>query len=172
MGHLGSDGSSDFDDDGVTDLVEYQKRLNPSSLDSDGDGVQDGTEMGYTAGDVAPDTDTEIFRPDLDPATTTDPLISDTDGDTFDDGLEDADGNGRVDLKEYDPKAADSHPGMKGDVNGENNIELHDALTACKIAAGTDPGFQVFQSADSNGDGKIGMEDACFILNQISESFE
>ncbi len=172
LGHLGSDGSSDFDDDGVTDLVEYQKRLNPSSLDSDGDGIQDGTEMGYTADDVAPDTDTEIFRPDLDPTTTTDPLVSDTDGDTFDDGFEDADSNGRVDLKEYDPKAADSHPGMKGDVNGENNIELHDALTACKIAAGTDPGFQVFQSADSNGDGKIGMEDACYILNQISESLE
>ena len=46
-------------------------------------------------------------QPDLDPITTTDPLLADSDGDGRNDGVEDANHNGAIDLGESDPNTFD-----------------------------------------------------------------
>jgi YD repeat-containing protein len=109
---------ADSDDDGIPDGLEDKNRngivdpgeTDPCNPDTDGDGIQDGTELGYTTPVPDPDgpgpmkgTDIAIFQPDLDPATTTNPLLKDTDGDGIDDGVEDANRNGRVDAGESSP---------------------------------------------------------------------
>lgn len=84
-----NDGDEDFDEDGLTNLEEFENKTNPYIDDTDGDGLLDGDEV-KTHG--------------------TDPLIADTDGDDLDDGdeiilgtnplAEDTDGNGVIDSKE------------------------------------------------------------------------
>jgi hypothetical protein len=108
----------DTDDDGIADGVEDNNQngildsgeTDPCDPDSDGDNIQDGTETGVTAPITDPDgggplkgTDSGFFIPDADPSTTTNPLIEDTDFDGVDDGQEDRNYNGRVDLGERDP---------------------------------------------------------------------
>ncbi|MDA3896745.1 MAG: DUF1566 domain-containing protein [Desulfobacteraceae bacterium] len=167
FGHIESDGSEDSDDDGVSDLAEYQQNINPNKTDSDEDGIQDGTELGYTLLDICPDTDIGVFLPDIDPSSTTDPEIADTDGDTFDDGFEDINHNGQIDVGEYDPNNPGSFPGMMGDIDGEMNLNLRDAVLALQIAAGLDVGQSIFLTADVNGDGKVGLEEAIYIMEKI-----
>ena len=84
-----SDGAEDADDDGLTNLKEYQLGTNPTNEDSDNDGLKDGEEV-------------NIYK--------TDPLKKDTDGDTLSDGddvalgfsplLKDTDNNGILDCDE------------------------------------------------------------------------
>ena len=84
-----SDGAEDADDDGLTNLKEYQLGTNPTNEDSDSDGLKDGEEV-------------NIYK--------TDPLKKDTDGDTLSDGddvalgfsplLKDTDNNGILDCDE------------------------------------------------------------------------
>lgn len=97
----------DTDDDGIWDGRELQWLLNPLSADTDNDGIQDGTEIGLTCemvmqamSNVKPGikgTDFNKFQPDLDPTCTTNPRNADSDGGGVVDGLEDCNGNGRVD---------------------------------------------------------------------------
>ena len=92
------DGSEDATADGATTLGETR----PDAADTDGDGLGDGLERGLAAPE-GDDTDLALFAPDADPATTTDPLDADTDDGSVFDGVEDANGNGRVDAGERDP---------------------------------------------------------------------
>jgi len=82
------------------------------------------------------------------------------------DGMEDYDGDGISDLSEYlnetDPTV------MQGDVNGDKEIDLKDAVTALQISTGISPTSVLKNEADINGDGRIGMEEAIFILISIS----
>jgi hypothetical protein len=102
---------ADTDDDGLGDGVEDANangavdagETSPCVADSDGDGLLDGTERGLTAADIGADTDPAVFVADADPATTTDPLAADSDRDCIDDGIEDANRNGRIDDGESDP---------------------------------------------------------------------
>ena len=100
----------DSDDDGLVDQREDVNldgaidpgETDPSSADSDSDNLLDGTERGKSH--ATGDTLTSVFIPDADPATTTDPLLADSDGGGMEDGKEDLDGNGAVDLPhELDP---------------------------------------------------------------------
>ena len=108
---------ADSDDDGVADGVEDANQngvmdsgeTNPLVADTDGDGILDGTECGVSAPVPDPDgdgpmsgTDSGVFIADADPDTITDPLDSDSDDDLVNDGVEDADHNGRVDPGEAD----------------------------------------------------------------------
>jgi hypothetical protein len=120
----------DSDDDGVRDGAEGQScrncadarptddadgdlAINALDADADGDGLFDGTELGIReplgGGGAAPfaylgtDLAAGHFRADDDPATATDPNLRDTDGDRLDDGVEDADRDGRLDSGESDP---------------------------------------------------------------------
>ncbi len=92
----------DSDDDGILDGDEnLTDTTSPLLLDTDGDLLQDGTESGVVVG--ASGTDPLVFMPDADPLTVTDPLLRDTDGGQFRDGYEDVNSNGAFELGETDP---------------------------------------------------------------------
>lgn len=84
-----NDGDEDFEEDGLTNLEEFENKTNPYINDTDGDGLSDGDEV-KTYG--------------------TNPLVADTDGDGLDDSdeiilgtnplVQDTDGNGVIDSKE------------------------------------------------------------------------
>jgi hypothetical protein len=57
----------------------------------------------------------------------------------------------------------------KGDVDNSGNITLQDAIMAIRITSGMTAGDQVFSSADINGDNKIGVAEAIYILQCISD---
>lgn len=82
FGDLSRDGTLDFDNDGLTDLAEWQEKTRPNNADSDGDGLTDGEEVNTYA---------------------TDPLDRDSDDDGFDDQEELVAGT--------DPNNAGSKPG-------------------------------------------------------------
>lgn len=70
-----SDAANDLDNDGATNLKEYQMGTDPTNPDTDGDGLKDGVE-----------TKTGVWVSAND--TGTDPLKADTDGDGLSDGVE------------------------------------------------------------------------------------
>lgn len=84
-----NDGNEDFDEDGLTNLEEFENETDPYIADTDSDGLSDGDEV-KTHG--------------------TNPLVADTDGDGLDDGdeiilgtiplVQDTDGDGIIDSKE------------------------------------------------------------------------
>ena len=166
---------ADTDDDGIPDGREDANRNNvvdsgetdPCNIDSDNDGIQDGTELGVTTGH-ATDTALGIFQLDLDPSSTTNPLLADTDGDGFDDGVEDTNHNGRVDAGESDPNDKYSAPIPDGDINGDGILNLTDAILALQITTGINPGQTIYKAADVKGDGKIGVEEAVYILEKVA----
>lgn len=114
---------ADTDDDGVPDGMDPM----PFDPDTDGDLVLDGTEMSIVdpvlAGGTAPytyegtDVSAGNFVADADPSTGTDPLMVDTDFDTIEDGVEDANHNGRIDSGETDPNDATDPPVGCSDAN-------------------------------------------------------
>lgn len=58
---------------------------------------------------------------------------------------------------------------MPGDIDGNGDVDLHDALIGLKIIASVDLGSQtVVMGADVNGDEKIGIEDVIYILIKVS----
>ncbi len=127
---------ADMDDDGMSDFYEDQFAITDATLtDTDGDGLQDGCEIGWLSS-AAPGvsgvlmipfggTHPGVFTPDTDPATTTEPLEPDTDIDGLDDGEEDADHDGAVDVGETDPNDPDSDDDTFNDGD--------------EVAAGSDP---------------------------------
>ncbi|MEQ8273996.1 MAG: DUF4215 domain-containing protein [Deltaproteobacteria bacterium] len=137
---------ADTDDDGIADGAEAGFGTDPANPDSDGDGILDGVEVsatpvsgGVTAGGTPFAGTAPTFVPDVDPTTQTDPANADTDGGGVPDGVEDADGNGRIDPGETDPNDP-TDDGFDSDGDGvPNGVEL---------VIGTDP-----QDADTDGDG-------------------
>ncbi len=55
-----------------------------------------------------------------------------------------------------------------GDVSGDGEITLSDAILVLKNMVGMDASSAVNKCADSNGDGKIGLADMVFILREIT----
>ncbi len=103
---------ADADDDGIPDgheiagagLLSEFGPTDPTNPDSDDDGIRDGTEVGsqgvvgfVTQYGIVTLGSGPVFQRDLDAETTTDPKNRDVDGDGLSDGLEDGNGNGRVD---------------------------------------------------------------------------
>ena len=144
----------DSDDDGVRDGAEVEPgedadgdgRPNVLDEDSDDDGLFDGTEQGVTTAIDDTDTSAGFFVPDEDPDSVTDPTRADTDGDQLDDGTEDANRNGRVDLGESDPNDPTSTVGCTP------AMECPDGLVcsgnACRNPAGPDAGLVCTALAD------------------------
>ena len=56
---------------------------------------------------------------------------------------------------------------LPGDMDGNGNPNLADAILALQIAAGMDPSQNIYKSADVNGDGKIGIEEAVYVLEKV-----
>lgn len=55
---------------------------------------------------------------------------------------------------------------LPGDCDGNGVVDLRDAILALKIVVGISPAPKTFSSADVNEDGKIGLAEATYILNQ------
>ncbi|MCB1096512.1 MAG: laminin G domain-containing protein [Verrucomicrobiae bacterium] len=89
FGSLDRDGTGDFDEDGVTDLAEFDGELLPDNKDTDGDGLEDGAEITATSNPKLKDTDGDGLEDGPEVATyKTSPVKADTDGDTFSDKVE------------------------------------------------------------------------------------
>ena len=57
----------------------------------------------------------------------------------------------------------------KGDVNGDELIDLTDAVTALQVMSKIGPLPALNKGADVNGDVKVGMEEIIYILQELSE---
>ena len=141
---------ADSDDDGVRDGAEPNPSvdsdgdglINALDPDSDNDGLFDGTELGLLAADPDTRLNAGFFVADADPASTTNPLVADTDHGGVDDGAEDPNHDGRIDLAETDPNDPrdDRTPPLDTDGDGLSDAE--------ERSAGTNP-----NDADSDDDG-------------------
>ncbi|MBI9085453.1 MAG: DUF1566 domain-containing protein [Desulfobacterales bacterium] len=56
-----------------------------------------------------------------------------------------------------------------GDVDGDTEVTLADAIVAMQITAGRPVATQVYLEADANGDGRIGIEEVLYIIQTISD---
>lgn len=85
-----SDASLDEDEDGLSNLEEYQNKTNPENPDSDGDGLSDGDEVNThgTSPTNADSDDDGLSDGDELTVTNTLPLNADSDDDGIDDGYE------------------------------------------------------------------------------------
>ena len=159
---LGSDAlDADTDDDGVPDSAEWNFSLdsdrdgarNVVDPDADDDGLPDGLERGAGVVTVATWVLRGNFWADLDPATSTWPLRAGSDGDGQRDGLEDTDGNGRVDPGEGDPRNAATQTKVADrDFDGLSNSE--------EARAGSDP-----DDLDTDDDGVVDGEEATALFD-------
>lgn len=61
------------------------------------------------------------------------------------------------------PAVSHAGPGF-GNVNGDPNVDLLDAVLSLQIIAGIDSSETVYREADVNGDGRIGIEEAIHAL--------
>jgi hypothetical protein len=101
-----------------------------------------------------------------------------------DDAALDLDSDGYTNLQEYngssDPDDGDSIPeGSKfvelGDVSGDNQVDLVDAIIGCQAACGGDvskvlrPNYST-SGVDVNGDGKLGIAEVIYVMQKVSES--
>ena len=53
-----------------------------------------------------------------------------------------------------------------GNLNGDTFLDLADAIIALRVSAGINVSLSL--SGDVNGDGKIGMEEAIYILQSVA----
>ncbi|MGK0188788.1 MAG: hypothetical protein ACI9R3_004602 [Verrucomicrobiales bacterium] len=85
-----NDAAGDKDEDGVSNLAEYEGRLLANNPDTDGDGRTDGEEVnGPIKSDPRKrDSDRDGLDDAREVALGTDPLLKDSDGDSYEDGLE------------------------------------------------------------------------------------
>jgi hypothetical protein len=109
--------TDDLDNDGLTDLQEFESGTNPNNADTDGDGLDDGDEIAGAGSRPATDpnnvdsdgdglsdfseTNTGVFAGATD--TGTDPAVADTDGDGAADGEEVAAGSDPLDATDIPP---------------------------------------------------------------------
>ena len=58
---------------------------------------------------------------------------------------------------------------VPGDVDADGKVTLKDAAIACQIAARIQPSATIHIGADANADGRIGMEEAAYVIRFVSE---
>ena len=112
-----SDALIDSDNDGLTNLAEYQAKTNPLSSDSDNDGLSDNDELNnYLTNPLLADSDNDGLD-DNDELTIyyTDPLNQDSDNDGLGDGWEITYG--------YDPKVDNGEASLDEDGDGLTTLE-------------------------------------------------
>ena len=85
---LAADAEEDLDNDGLTNLEEYELRTKPDNKDTDGDGLEDGEEKIAGLNPASQDTDNDGLTDGQEIAKGTNPTKSDTDNDGIPDGLD------------------------------------------------------------------------------------
>lgn len=60
-------------------------------------------------------------------------------------------------------------PLFKGDVNGNGTVDLTDVVLAMQVLSRVTPSQPLFKNADVNGDIRIGLQEALYILQKIAE---
>ena len=168
----------DGDDDGISDGEEVTLGVDgvitdPTNPDTDGDGILDGVETSATGvpagtsdGNQTPYGGTDVsFTPDADPTTQTDPTNPDTDAGGVPDGVEDTNGNGRIDAGERNPNdPSDDVPATCGDGVVDPGELCDDMNTTagdgCSATCIVEPGFVCIgapsvctMAVDTDGDG-------------------
>ena len=112
-------GGADYDEDGSSDLAEFEAGTDPTDADTDGDGLDDGAENVAATDPLNDDSDGDGLKDGVEVNThDTDPLEADTDGDGLADGAE-------VNTWETDPNNVNSD----GDSANDGD----------EVAAGFDP---------------------------------
>ena len=94
---VGGQGSLNPDDDGLSNLQEFQFGTNPRVADTDGDGSNDGQEAVNGTNPLLADTDGDGLTDGQEATRGTNPLLTDTDGDSYSDGSEVAAGSNPLD---------------------------------------------------------------------------
>lgn len=147
-------GDADSDDDGLSDLLEFQAHSNPNDPDTDGDGIGDRAEwMQWKTNPASVDSDGDARGPSgtLPPSAMlfdgyeierlgTSPTLADTDGD------------GRTDYEEHDsprlnPLIAEL-PRARMEVEGEVGVRLH---VAYEESIGREESYGMPFSVTANG---------------------
>ena len=78
--------------------------------------------------------------------------------------------NGKTDTKENSFTIVQSGEPVKGDINGDNKVNLADAILGLQVCIGLNPeGINL--KGDVNSDGKIGLEEVIYILRKVSGIF-
>jgi protocatechuate 3,4-dioxygenase beta subunit len=125
-----TDAALDPDNDGLTNLQEYQQGTDPHVADTDGDGLSDGQEVQLGTNPLIADTDGDGLTDGQEVALGTNPLVADTDGDGIPDGLEVKLGT--------NPLVADPTTIVTGRVIDGNNKPVAGAsVTVLKFLVGT-----------------------------------
>ena len=55
-----------------------------------------------------------------------------------------------------------------GDIDDDEAVSLKDAILVLQILSGNTPSSIVYKESDLNGDGKLGIEEAIYILQKVS----
>jgi len=75
---------------------------------------------------------------------------------------------GRINMGAYGGTAEAETSHRKGDVDGDEDVDLADAIISLQVVSGIQTITPVYKTGDVNGDGRIGLEEAIFVLQKIS----
>ncbi|MGD9971511.1 MAG: alpha/beta fold hydrolase [Desulfatirhabdiaceae bacterium] len=128
--------------------------------DRDHDGLTDAEETGFGSDMTLPDTDGDGLTDSEEYIHGTSPIKMDTDEDGYSDKAE-------VDAGS-DPLDPESEPIQPGDINGDQGVNLADAIMALQVLAGMIPDGTVNLLADVDGDNRIGMAEVIYVLQQVA----
>jgi len=171
---IGTDpNDADSDDDGVLDGLEPNPtldvdgdgKINALDPDSDGDGLFDGTELGLPC--TAKDTNLasgSCVRDADGGATTTSPLDPDTDHGGVEDGVEDANHDGKVGSGETDPNDRSDDTTPTGDAGAGGSSQAGGPAVAGEGGASGASGSAGSASVAGNGGIGGGIEPGVVVL--------
>jgi hypothetical protein len=57
---------------------------------------------------------------------------------------------------------------VQGDIDGDLDVDLADAILALQVMAGNQPSATIYLEADVNGDNRIGLEEAIYIMQRVA----
>jgi hypothetical protein len=64
--------------------------------------------------------------------------------------------------------SSNPHPIPPGDVNGDQSVDLQDAILSAQVLTGIPPAQSIYPGSDVNGNGSLGLEECIFILQSVS----